>query len=99
DHMLDLMDDVVEGDNGTGNKLQLDIFSMVGKTGRAQIPEKEGGGYMTGKENHRFSFLSIASKDDLKLMMHVSVTQPEMDDDESGSDPESFMVKNALKNE
>src|SRR5699024_5876904 len=69
DHMLDLMEDVVEGDNGTGNKFQLDKFSMVGKTGTAQIPEKEGGGYMTGKENHRFSFLSIATKDDPKLMM------------------------------
>lgn len=98
DQMMELMEDVVEGENGTGNKFQLDNFSMVGKTGTAQIPDKEGDGYMTGKENHRFSFLSIAPKDDPKLMMHVSVTQPELDDDETGSDPVSFIVKNAMEN-
>lgn len=98
DQMMELMEDVVEGDNGTGNKFQLDDYSMVGKTGTAQIPNDEDGGYMTGKENHRFSFLSIAPKDDPKLMMHVSVTQPELDDDESGSDPVSFIVKNAMEN-
>src|SRR5699024_4734111 len=94
DQMMELMEDVVEGDNGTGNKFQLDDYSMVGKTGTSQIPNDEDSGYMTGKENHRFSFLSIAPKDDPKLMMHVSVTQPELDDDESGSDPVSFIVKN-----
>lgn len=98
DQMMELMEDVVEGDNGTGNKFQLDDYSMVGKTGTSQIPNDEDSGYMTGKENHRFSFLSIAPKDDPKLMMHVSVTQPELDDDESGSDPVSFIVKNVMEN-
>src|SRR5699024_12000104 len=81
-----------------GNIFQLHNFPMVGKTGNAQTSEQEGGGDMSGKENHRFSFLSIAPKDDQKLMMHVPVTQPELDDDESGSDPVSFIVKNAMEN-
>src|SRR5699024_7362131 len=51
DHRMDLMEGVVEGDNGTGNKLQLGNFSRLGKPGTAQIPEKEGGCYMRGKEN------------------------------------------------
>src|SRR5699024_12606506 len=46
----------------------------------------------------RFSVLSVTPKEDPELMMQVAVTQPEVDDDESGSDPVSFIVKNAMQN-
>src|SRR5699024_106118 len=56
-------------------------------------------GYLTGKENHVYSFLGMAPKDDPQLMMYVSIKQPELDeeDHESGSVPVSFIFKNVMK--
>lgn len=98
DQVIELLDSVVNSDDGTGRKFQLDDYSVLGKTGTAQMPNPEGKGYLTGKENHVFSFIGMAPKDDPKLMMHVSITQPSLPDDESGSDPVSFIFKNVMEN-
>ncbi|MFD2133031.1 penicillin-binding protein [Pseudogracilibacillus auburnensis] len=96
--MIELLDSVVNGENGTGKPYRLDDYSVIGKTGTAQIPNPKGGGYMQGRENNVFSFLGMAPKDDPQLMMHVSVKQPKLKSTESGSTPVAFIFKNVMEN-
>lgn len=100
DHVLKLLETVVNGEHGTGKMYKLDDYTVGGKTGTAQIPNDEpgGGAYMSGNENHVFSFLGMAPIDDPQLMMYVSVKQPELEPTESGSDPVSFIFKNVMEN-
>lgn len=95
--MRDLMETVVNGENGTGKGFKLDEYTVAGKTGTSQIPG-DSGTFLTGKENHIFSFLGMAPKDDPELLMYVSVKQPELDDTEAGSVPVSFIFKNVMEN-
>lgn len=96
----DLLQSVVNEENGTGQMYHMDDYSVGGKTGTAQIPNPESGGtaYLTGKENYVFSFLGMAPMEDPELMMYVSVKQPELADDESGSLPVSFIFNNVMEN-
>lgn len=99
--MLDLMESVVNEKDGTGKMYRLDDYSVAGKTGTAQIPNPESGGYMRGTENHIFSFLGMAPKNDPQLMMYVSVKRPNLKTDdgyEPGSTPVSFIFRNVMEN-
>ncbi|WP_042223861.1 penicillin-binding protein [Oceanobacillus manasiensis] len=99
-HVLKLLESVVNGEHGTGKMYKLDDYTVGGKTGTAQIPNNEpgGGAYMSGKENHVFSFLGMAPIDDPQLMMYVTVKQPELEPTETGADPVSFIFKNVMEN-
>lgn len=94
--VMNLMKSVVSAENGTGKNYKLDDYTVAGKTGTAQIVED--GRYVTGRENYVFSFLGMAPKDDPELMMYVSVKQPELDGNEPGSTPVSFIFKNVMQN-
>ncbi len=94
----DLLASVVNEEHGTGQMYHMDDYSVGGKTGTAQIPNPDGPGYLTGKENHSFSFLGMAPMEDPKLMMYVSVKQPELEGDELGSLPVSFIFNNVMEN-
>lgn len=96
--MLDLLETVVDSKEGTGKPYRLKAYSVAGKTGTAQIPNPNGKGYLTGRENNVFSFLGMAPKDDPQLIMHVSVKQPKLAEDESGSAPVSFIFNNVMEN-
>lgn len=96
--MMDLLDDVVNSDVGTGKPYRLDSYSVVGKTGTAEMPNPNGGGYMTGKNDSIYSFIGMAPKDNPELMMHVSVTRPKLKDTQSGSEPSSFIFRNVMEN-
>lgn len=95
--VLDLLGAVVEGDHGTGKVYKLDGYTVGGKTGTAEIPNPNGVGYMTGKENNVFSFLGMAPQDDPELMMYVSVTQPSLPEGEAGNVPVSYIFKNVME--
>ncbi|HLQ84176.1 MAG TPA: penicillin-binding protein [Pseudogracilibacillus sp.] len=97
-HVLKLLGDVVNGEGGTGKAFQINDYSVAGKTGTAQIPDPEGGGYLKGKENYLFSFLGMAPKDNPELMMHVSVTQPKLADNQVGSDVTSLIFTRVMSN-
>src|SRR5699024_7629699 len=88
----------ITGDGGTGAKFELEDYSAMGKTGTAQMPNPKGGGYLSGKENHIFSFLGMAPSEDPQLMIHVSVQQPKLKATEVGSDPVSYIFKNVMEN-
>src|SRR5699024_10912984 len=98
DKVLALLGEVVNEKHGTGKNFQIEDYTVGGKTGTAQMPNSDGGGYLTGKENYVFSFLGMVPKDDPELIMHVSVTQPKLKDTEIGSDVTSYIFKNVMGN-
>ncbi|PAD37236.1 penicillin-binding protein [Terribacillus saccharophilus] len=98
DETLKILESVVTSEHGTGKPYKLDDYSVSGKTGTAQIPNPNGGGYMEGKNNYLFSFLGMAPADDPELIMYVSVLQPELKETETGSEPSAFIFKNVMEN-
>lgn len=98
EQVLDLLESVVDSDEGTGKVYKLDDYSLAGKTGTAEIPNPNGTGYLPGRENNIFSFLGMAPKDDPELIMYVSVNQPKLENNELGSTPVSFIFKNVMEN-
>ncbi|MUV36227.1 Penicillin-binding protein 2B [Lentibacillus sp. JNUCC-1] len=98
DRVLDLLEDVVTEEGGTGHIYALEDYSVAGKTGTAQIANPDAPGHLRGRENNIFSFLGMAPKDDPKLMMLVQVKQPELKPTEYGSMPVSFIFKNVMEN-
>ncbi|MBU5595393.1 PASTA domain-containing protein [Amphibacillus sp. MSJ-3] len=98
DQVLQAMESVVTSDVGTAKNIyNLDSYTVAGKTGTAQI---SGGtsGYLEGHENYIFSFLGMAPSDDPELIMYITVKQPKLSDNESGSAPVSFIFKHVMEN-
>lgn len=93
-----LMDAAVNSEIGTGRQFQLNDYYAMGKTGTAQIPANDGSGYLSGKENHMFSFLGAAPKNDPEIIMYVSVTQPKLKASEIGYDPITLIFKHVMNN-
>ncbi|WP_152656480.1 penicillin-binding protein [Oceanobacillus sp. CFH 90083] len=98
EEMKELLASVVNDEDGTGAPYRLDDYVVGGKTGTAQMPDLENGGYLTGRENYVFSFLGMAPMDDPELMVYVSIQQPELEDTESGSTPLAFIFNNVVEN-
>ncbi|WP_040979936.1 penicillin-binding protein [Oceanobacillus jeddahense] len=98
EEMKELLASVVNDEDGTGAPYKLDDYIVGGKTGTAQMPDPEGGGYLTGRDNYVFSFLGMAPMDDPELMVYVSIQQPELEDTESGSAPLAFIFNNVVEN-
>ncbi|MED1469630.1 penicillin-binding protein [Bacillus salipaludis] len=92
------LETVVTSKNGTGGRYKIDGYSVAGKTGTANIPNPNGGGYLTGSQNYIFSFLGMAPKNDPKLIVYVAVQQPQIDNYEFGSRPVSEIFKPVMKN-
>ncbi|MFB1051927.1 penicillin-binding protein [Paraliobacillus sp. JSM ZJ581] len=97
DQVLDIMGTVITSEYGTGRRYNLDDYSVAGKTGTAQISNPKGG-YLVGKENYIFSFLGMVPKEDPELIMYITVQQPELEADETGSAPVSYIFNNVMKN-
>lgn len=93
----DVLETVVTGEHGTGKMYRIDGYSVAGKTGTAQIPNPDGGGYLKGNNNYIFSFLGMAPKDDPKLIMYVAVDRPQLEAGEKGSTPVSMIFNPVMK--
>src|SRR5699024_4907456 len=96
--VLDLLGDVVNKKDGTGEKFDIKDYTVGGKTGTAQMPDPDGKGYLIGKNNYVFSFLGTVQQDDTELIMYVSVTQPKLKDTEVGSDITYHIFTNVMGN-
>ncbi|TFB23303.1 PASTA domain-containing protein [Filobacillus milosensis] len=94
----DLLESTVVSEDGTGKKFRLENFSTFGKTGTAQMPNPEGGGYMDGADNLLYSFIGMAPKEDPELMMYVAVQRPKIDYSFYGSDTTSYIYKTVMEN-
>ncbi|WP_243355968.1 penicillin-binding protein [Bacillus litorisediminis] len=97
--VLDILETVITAEEGTGNRYQIEGYSVAGKTGTAQIPDPENGGYLDGYDDFVYSFLGMAPKDDPELIMYVAIQQPELDEEkyESGSVPVSMIFNPVMK--
>ncbi|MEH7177277.1 penicillin-binding protein [Neobacillus vireti] len=96
--VLDILETVVSNEKtGTGNRYQIDGYSVAGKTGTASIPDPKGG-YLVGQKDYIFSFLGMAPADDPKLVVYVAVQQPEIDHYSMGSIPVSMVFNPVMKN-
>ncbi|MCM3689975.1 penicillin-binding protein [Neobacillus niacini] len=97
-NVLDILETVVTNQKtGTGNRYQIDGYSVAGKTGTASIPDPKGG-YLGGQEDYIFSFLGMAPVDDPKLIVYVAVQQPEIEHYSLGSIPVSMVFNPVMKN-
>lgn len=97
--VIDILESTVTSDIGTGKGFNIDGYRVAGKTGTAQIYEKEKG-YLTGWDNYLFSFIGFAPADNPELIVYVLVQQPNLDDEsfESGSEPVSKIFNPVMKN-
>jgi penicillin-binding protein 2B len=96
--VLDILETVVTNqETGTGNRYQIDGYSVAGKTGTASIPDPKGG-YLGGQEDYIFSFLGMAPADNPKLIVYVAVQQPEIEHYSLGSIPVSMVFNPVMKN-
>ena len=72
DQMKRIMQSVVE--DGTGKKAQIPGFSVAGKTGTAQIPNPQSGGYYS--DRYIASFIGFTPVEDPEIVMAVIVEAP-----------------------
>ncbi|MCM3089488.1 penicillin-binding protein [Cytobacillus sp. AMY 15.2] len=94
----DILGTVVSSENGTGYKrYNIEGYEVARKTGTAQIPDPNGGGYLTGHENFIFSFLGMAPKDDPELIIYVAVQQPDIDLSTNGAEPVAKIFTPVMK--
>ncbi|MCY8132111.1 penicillin-binding protein 2B, partial [Bacillus spizizenii] len=82
-----ILGDVVTSDIGTGQPYKIEGFDVAVKTGTAQIAGQNG--YLSGRDNYVFSVMGMAPKDDPQLLIYVAVQQPQLENDETGSNPVS----------
>ena len=61
-------------DNGTGKNAKIAGYKIAGKTGTAQIPNSESGGYY--KDKYMASFIGFGPVDDPKITVVVVVNNP-----------------------
>ncbi|WP_231293257.1 MULTISPECIES: penicillin-binding transpeptidase domain-containing protein [unclassified Sporosarcina] len=94
----EILASTVTSENGTAQKYHLENYAVGGKTGTAEIPKKEGKGYMSGYGNYLYSFLGMAPIDDPQLLIYVTVQQPKLKGGELGSDPVSKVFNPIMEN-
>lgn len=89
---------VITGKVGTGKLYAIDGYDIAGKTGTSQIPNPNGGGYMTGNDNYIFSFMGMAPAKDPELVMYVTMQQPQLSGTETGGKAVSEVFNPVMKN-
>ncbi|WP_231597434.1 penicillin-binding protein [Bacillus sp. SA1-12] len=95
--VLNILETVVSSEKGTGKPFRIEGYEVAGKTGTAQIYSPEKGRYLSGNDNHVFSFLGMAPKDDPELIVYVAVQKPELEG-KAGSVPTSMIFNTVMKN-
>lgn len=93
-----ILETVVTSPKGTGNAYKIKGYSVAGKTGTAQIPNPDGGGYISGHGDYIYSFLGMAPADNPELVMYVGVEKPNLDGMETGSEPVAAVFNSVMKN-
>jgi penicillin-binding protein 2B len=95
--MRELLASTVTSEHGSGKRFELTDYTVAGKTGTAQIPNKEGK-YLSGYENYLYSFLGMAPVEDPQLVVYVAVSKPKLEATEVGSMPVSEIFKSVTEN-
>lgn len=76
--MKELMSSVINGDNtnSTGYPYYMDGYSLIGKTGTAQIYDYKNGRYMTGSNENIYSFSGMFPEDNPEIILYAAVKIP-----------------------
>lgn len=76
--MKELMASVINGDNtnSTGYAYYMDGYSLIGKTGTAQIYDYKKGRYMTGSSDYIYSFSGMFPEDNPKIILYAAIKIP-----------------------
>lgn len=93
--MKELMASVINGDNtnSTGYMYYMDGYSLIGKTGTAQIFDYTKGKYMTGSSDYIYSFSGMFPFDDPEIILYAAIKRPK-----DGTNYIAPMVKEVEKN-
>ena len=93
----EVMASTVTSEHGSGRGFALQDYTVAGKTGTAQVPGPDGR-YMTGTNNHLYSFLGMAPAEDPELLVYIGVQQPNLPPVEYGSVPVSKIFTSVMEN-
>lgn len=88
---------VIDGENGTGKLYAIPGYDVAGKTGTSQIADSKTGKYMTGINDYIFSFMGMAPASNPKLVMYVTMQQPQLEDGETGGEAVSEIFNPVMK--
>lgn len=72
----DLMDSVVNNNEGTGSIYHMDEYQIIGKTGTAQILNHNTGTYYTGNTASIRSFEGMYPKENPKYIFYIALERP-----------------------
>lgn len=78
DKMKELMASVINGDNtnSTGYAYYMDGYSLIGKTGTAQIYDYSAGRYMTGASDYVYSFSGMFPEEKPEIIIYTAIKRP-----------------------
>ena len=78
DKLKELMATVINGDNtnSTGYAYYMDGYSLIGKTGTAQIFDYSKGEYMKGLSDNIYSFSGMFPQDDPEIIVYAALSRP-----------------------
>lgn len=76
--MKKLMSSVINGDetNSTGYTYYMDGYSLIGKTGTAQIYDYKNGKYMTGASDYVYSFSGMFPEEEPEIIVYAAIKRP-----------------------
>lgn len=76
--MKELMANVINGENtnSTGYAYYMDGYSLIGKTGTAQIFDYTKGKYMSGSSDYIYSFSGMFPGDDPEIILYAAIKRP-----------------------
>lgn len=76
--MKELMASVINGDNtnSTGYAYHMDGYSLIGKTGTAQIYDYTKGKYMSGSSDYIYSFSGMFPGDNPEVILYAAIKRP-----------------------
>lgn len=93
-----LMNETVNGrGNTTGIYYHMDGYSLIGKTGTAQIADENGNGYLQGESDVIVSFAGIYPMDDPDIIIYTSVKRPQGGSNQPIVEPVRSVVQNISK--
>jgi len=95
--MRELLATTVTAEAGNAKRFKLNDYTVAGKTGTAEIPDKNGR-YQYGWDNYLYSFLGMAPAEDPQLVVYVAVSKPKLEPGEPGSVPVSEIFKSVTEN-
>ena len=77
--MKSLMASVVNGDNTncTGYAYHMDGYSLIGKTGTAEIFNNKTGKYMTGASDYIYSFAGLFPEENPEIILYAAIKKPQ----------------------